>query len=212
MQNEFETPLATSTMKELTQLKTHKKYENEMERYSQNEKTMKNYECYEQAFLIGLLNQFCSFKLQKPFKQSIIIESKPEIISIGFKNETIDIRKIAEDQCKLFADKTETDSISDKTRMRRFAKNRSTFIINFLFDISLEYGFFFNSVLSKKSQKCFQIERINEVFFNNQLLYKRNDINVIGEKLNSYLLNLVKDRKVVDIEMNDQSIQTFFVL
>ena len=183
-----------------------------MERYSQNEKTMKNFECYEQAFLIAILNPYCSFKIQKPFKQSIIIESKPEIISIELENEIIDIRKFAEEQCKLYAGQSDTCTISDKTKMRRFAKNRSTFIINFLFDICLSYGFFFNSVLSKKSQKCFQIERINEVFYNNSLLYTRDDIVSIGEKLNTHFLTLSKEKKIVDIEKNDPFIQSFFSL
>ncbi|ELP93516.1 hypothetical protein EIN_060510 [Entamoeba invadens IP1] len=178
-------------------------------RYSLNEKKMKNFECYEQAILIALLNQFCSIKLQKPFKQSVSITSKPEVVTIVLNNEEIAVKKIAETQCKKYAQITEVNTITDKTRMRRFAKNRSTFTINFMYDIAFSLGFFFNSVLSKKSSKCLQIERIHEVFYNNVLLLGAEDIVACGEALNDYLFSLVKQNKDVVLNQNDPVIQKF---
>ncbi|BFU20054.1 hypothetical protein EHI8A_008410 [Entamoeba histolytica HM-1:IMSS-B] len=176
-------------------------------RYSQNEKDMKNFECYEQAILLAILNPFCGFKLQKPFKQSITITSRPEVVCLYFDYEEIEIRRLAEQQCELFALQSTTQNVSEKTRMRRFSKNRSTFTLNFLYDICLEYGFFFNSVLSKKSKKCFQVERIHQIFYYNKLWYGYDEIVFLGQKLNSYLFSLVRDQKDIVVPRGDPYIQ-----
>ncbi|KAL7718541.1 TATA-binding protein-associated phosphoprotein [Entamoeba marina] len=177
------------------------------ERYSEKEKEMKNYECYEQAILLCLLNKFCSITIQKPFKQSTTITTKPEVISLHFETETIDIRSLAEQQCLGFYKKSLQDKVRPKTALRRNAKNKSTFTINFLFDIAIEHGFMFNSVLSKRSTKCLQVERIQHIFKDNIFLMDSNDIIYRGYIINAHLCSITKNQTKVTIPQNDPALQ-----
>ena len=172
-------------------------------KYSQNEKETRNYECYQQAILIALVNQICGITLQKPFKQATSVVSKPEIISLEFEDYSIKLRVLGAQQYSYLSEHMDHKEVKQKTEQRRVLKNRSHFAINFLFDMCLENGYFFNSKLSKKSSKCTQVERIIDIYFNGTLVFDKQAIIQRGSLINNYLLNLTKDRADYTIKKGD---------
>ncbi|KAL7721835.1 TATA-binding protein-associated phosphoprotein [Entamoeba marina] len=179
------------------------------DRYVRNEKDMKDLESFQQAVLLALLNQSCGFTIQRPFKQSKSVKSKPEIYYIRIGEETINLHELAEEQCKYFYDKGKQENIKLKTAQRRHFKNKSTFTTHFLIDLSVEFGMFFNSKMSKKSTKCLQIERINEIFYKDNLILSRSEMILRGRAINNFLMSLVHDSPIVEIPVNDPRLEKY---
>ncbi|KAL7714700.1 TATA-binding protein-associated phosphoprotein [Entamoeba marina] len=179
------------------------------ERYVRNEKDMKDLECFQQSVLLALLNESCGFTIQRPFKQSISVKSKPEILKVHIGNEIIDLHKLAEEHCKHFLDKSRSEKIKEKTAQRRHFKNKSTFTTHFLIDLCVEFDMFFNSKLSKKSTKCIQIQRINEIFHHNSLILSRTEMIVRGRAINGFLMSLVQENPTVYIGLKDARLEKY---
>ncbi|KAL7717386.1 TATA-binding protein-associated phosphoprotein [Entamoeba marina] len=114
---------------------------------------------------------------------------------------------LSESQCSSFYQKSLQDKVRPKTALRRNSKNKSTFAINFLFDIAIEHGFMFNSNLSKRSTKCLQVERIQQIFFEGQLLMDYNEIIQRGHFINSHLFSIAKNQTKATISQNDPTLQ-----
>lgn len=183
-----------------------RKNKQDIMKYIKNERDMKNYESYQQAVLLVLLNHYCSFSIQKPLKTTSSIEPRPEVIELVFDTDSINVQTLTENNCKSILSFDLQQDIKKKTALRRFSKNKTIFTVNLLFDILLEKGFFFNSKKSKKSAKSIQAERIEDIFYLDNLLMSRETIVEKGRKLNDYFYTMVKSKKSVTIVRDDKTI------
>ncbi|KAL7714510.1 TATA-binding protein-associated phosphoprotein [Entamoeba marina] len=130
-------------------------------------------ECYQESFLLGLLNTFCSFSLQHLNKKSIKTPRTPRIHLLYISGETIDVTTITDTQCKLIFNKEISEGVPHKIALRRYNKNKKIFYQNFIYDICLEQGYYFNSKLSKQSNKSLQLERIDKTFLNGKFIFQK---------------------------------------
>ena len=101
---------------------------------------------------------------------------------------------------------TEIKEIQEKSIQRRIKKNITYFTQNLLIDLCREKGFFFNSIYARKNPKIFQVERIQEIFFNHRFVIEKNEMNDIGNYINNHLLQ-ISNGKSVYIARNDETIQ-----
>ncbi|KAL7718608.1 TATA-binding protein-associated phosphoprotein [Entamoeba marina] len=122
-------------------------------KYTEKKREMRNYESYQQAMMLALLNPYCSFSIEHPVKKSKVTTSMPKVLSLHFDTEDIDVIKLAETQCKLILKNEIENGVYAKTALRRYEKNKRVFIQNFIFDVCLEKGFTFDSFLTRKSKK-----------------------------------------------------------
>ena len=99
--------------------------------------------------------------------------------------------------------------IQEKSIQRRIKKNIIYFTQNLLIDLCRENGFFFNSIYARRNPKIFQVERIQEVFFEKRFLIDKNEMNEIGNFINNHLLQ-ISNGKSVFIGKNDENIQFIF--
>ncbi|KAL7713796.1 TATA-binding protein-associated phosphoprotein [Entamoeba marina] len=175
-------------------------------KYVIKKREMKNYESYQQAMILGLLNQYCGMTIEQPTKVSKVTISSPKVITLHFDTEDINIQRIAETQCKLILEEEIQKRISNKTAMRRYEKNKKIFIQNFLFDICLEKGICFNSFLSRKSNKSQQIERISSIHYNINSFITQNQLISKGKAINTYLLSLIQSDKRITIPKCDNTL------
>ncbi|ELP85680.1 hypothetical protein EIN_409990 [Entamoeba invadens IP1] len=174
------------------------------------EHEFKNDFCYEQAILIFLVNQFGAVTLEKPGKQSILTTTMPKVINLDLDGENIDLKRLSERQSSLLFGGKEKNGIKAKTLSRRFSKNKTIFIQNFLFDVLLEKGYFFNTKLSKKSNKTIQLERIKTVFLRGKLIFNKNEIIELGKKINDALSNLVDTKGKITLEKEEPILMEIF--
>ncbi|ELP92235.1 hypothetical protein EIN_118090 [Entamoeba invadens IP1] len=175
----------------------------------EREHEFKNDFCYEQAILVLLVNKEYGVSLEKAGKQSVLTTTMPRIAGIVVNDELIDLKRLSEKQCSLLFNGKEKDGIKEKTLSRRYSKNKSIFIQNFFIDTLLEKGFFFNSKLSKKSDKTLQLERIKEVYFGKIRIFQKNEIIKVGKQVNDYLSNLVETKGRVTLQKNDTTLSQF---
>ncbi|EDR27468.1 hypothetical protein EDI_092590 [Entamoeba dispar SAW760] len=172
----------------------------------ESEHALKNDICYQQAFLILLLNQYLAITLKKQSKKCTITSPTPLVDSLIIDHSVINLREFTKKQCELISGK---EYLSNKTVQRRFSKNKQYFVQNFLIDCLREFNYQFDSKYSKPTSKTLRLERIRKVFFNSKYLCSQNEIQSIGKEVNSYLASLLQKEKSVTIEKNDVILAQF---
>ncbi|KAL7712679.1 hypothetical protein QTN25_009694 [Entamoeba marina] len=164
----------------------------ELPKYQQTKRANKMLEPYQQIVLLSLLNQYCSFTLEKPMKQSKVHITIPRLTHLQILDETpIELTTLTLQQCSKILAKDLESGISENTAQKRFEKNKKTFVTNFLMDIALEFGFFFDSQLTRKSGRTLRIERINHIYRHGCHVMNKSNILSCGEALNQYFSSLI---------------------
>ncbi|KAL7711756.1 hypothetical protein QTN25_010585 [Entamoeba marina] len=172
-------------------------------KYVQNKRELRDSENYQQAFLLGVLNEFCSFNIKLPRKKTTVTSSFHVLVNLTFNNEKLDILKIIETHCKPKYEFDIKGGMNSAAAFRRYDKNKRVFTQNLLIDICVEVGYFFNSILARKSKKNLRREVIENIFFGDIFLYNLNEIQTRGKCLNDYFSSFIQKKKIYTISRND---------
>ncbi|EDR24336.1 hypothetical protein EDI_070780 [Entamoeba dispar SAW760] len=172
-------------------------------KYIEKKRENKSYEAFQQAVLLCYLNQFCAITLEKRRRQPTVTMSLPNIKALIFEKEEVDISSLAEQHCRQNFDDYHFEGKNKQTTTRRLEKNKRIFIHNLLIDILIEKGYFFDSKMSKRSKRGFQLERIIHIFYKNKFIMGKEDLTIRGCNVNSYLCKLVESTSIVTIPRND---------
>ncbi|ELP93867.1 hypothetical protein EIN_176940 [Entamoeba invadens IP1] len=167
------------------------------------EREQKDQTAFQQCFLLALLNQHARITLKRPKKISTRTSTIPLLTFIEVEASRVDVYGLASEKCEVVKSIEINKKVPIQTADRRFNKNISAFIQNFVFDACLEFGYFFDSKLSKNSMKSIQTERIQNVFYEGAYCFSRNDILSSGKRVNDYLVNLMSNKRVVTLEAGD---------
>ncbi|KAL7718754.1 TATA-binding protein-associated phosphoprotein [Entamoeba marina] len=179
----------------------------ELPKYQQAKKDNKTLEPYQQLVVLSLLNKHCSFTLTKPTKQSKVHITIPRLTHLKILDEEpLELNTFTLQQCKEILSKDLQCGINENTAQKRFEKNKKTFLTNFLMDVALELGFFFDSQLTRRSGRTLQIERINHVYKDGSCLLNKSDILNCGKQLNEYFNSLLRKSKLVTISKDDAEV------
>jgi len=178
----------------------------------QSKRDMKNFESIQQAFLIGLLSRFGSFILERPIKKSKVTFQILKVQSFTISTETINVAEVVEMFCRQRAEGELKAGIAKEKVKRRFDKNRFIFLSNYLLDISSEFGYFFETKMSRNTGGSLQLEKIRNVFFNSKLLCDQHEMMIKGIALNKYIFSLTDNlEKVGLLEQNDPIVQKILI-
>ncbi|EDR25390.1 hypothetical protein EDI_002530 [Entamoeba dispar SAW760] len=162
-------------------------------KYLKQKKENKDLEVYQQAILIGLLNQYSEITLERPAKLSKVTVISPKVSEIKFcKEDTLDVSSLVERQCKAKLSDEINKGLNEATALRRMEKNKKVFVQNLLIDLLDEFGFQFHTTLSRRSGKAMQVERIQKIFSQHSLLLTKEEIIQKGQELNSYLFQFIE--------------------
>ncbi|ELP90807.1 hypothetical protein EIN_026860 [Entamoeba invadens IP1] len=176
-------------------------------KYVANKRELKNFDTYQQSFLIGLLNNHCGCTLKKQRKQTTVTSTTPVLKILHFQDEDYEIMQLADAYCRPEYVEDIKTGMSKTTAFRRIDKNRRNFTQNLLIDICMEFGYFFESCLSRKSKKTLRLERIQEVYNGDKRMFSQLDITQKGKKINDYFVSEFQKSSVVSIEVNCKVIQ-----
>ncbi|ELP89136.1 hypothetical protein EIN_484780 [Entamoeba invadens IP1] len=178
---------------------------------AQKERQFKNQQAYQESYLLALLNQFFSITLERPGKQSKMTSSMPIVLSLELNGDNYDIKAMAEKQCDLIQKEEVRNGVSEKTVSRRYKKNVTAFMQTYLFDFCEQLGFVFDSKRSKQSNKTLQVERIENVYFNGNLVATKDEVLEKGRSISQFLFERVdgkKKRRVV-LPVNCDELKNF---
>ncbi|BFU20696.1 hypothetical protein EHI8A_024110 [Entamoeba histolytica HM-1:IMSS-B] len=182
-----------------------KKFKKDEAKYTLKKREMKNLESYQQAALLCLMNSKCSFSVEHPGKQSKVTVTMPRLVNLYIDKQEIEVAKLADTQSQLIMKKEVAGGVSQTTSTRRYEKNKRIFTQNFLFDLCLEYGFWFESKPSRKSKKSHQMERITRIYYKDTYLMNQTKMMELGKAVNSFLFsNIINDKRVTINQNNSK--------
>ncbi|KAL7716515.1 TATA-binding protein-associated phosphoprotein [Entamoeba marina] len=188
--------------------KKNKKLSSNDFKYVKNKRELRDSETYQQAFLLGILNEFCSFTIKLPRKKTIVTSNFHVLVDLVFINERMNILDLIETHCKPKYEYELKSGMNFAAAFRRYDKNRRIFTQNLLIDLCVEKGYFFNSKLARKSKKNLRREVIESVFYDNYFLYDLNEIQIRGKYLNKYFTSVLQTNKSSCIFKNDPCVKT----
>ena len=154
------------------------------------------------------MTQFGTFTIERPIKKAKVTFQILKVQSFALQSETIDIAEWVEIFCKQRSDIELQSGVSQERVKRRFDKNRFIFLSNYLLDIATEFGFFFETKMSRNTGGAIQLEKIRNVYWQNKLLFRQHEMMIKGIALNKYIFSLADNAdKVGKLEMNDPIVQ-----
>ncbi|ELP90305.1 hypothetical protein EIN_505110 [Entamoeba invadens IP1] len=179
-------------------------------KYLKTKKDNQDFEAYQMAILLALINSRARILLEKPLKYSKVSITTPRLNSLIFdENDEVNVMETTEKQCKAVFDMEIKRGVSESTATRRFEKNRKVFLGNFLVDLAKQLGFDLTTEMARKSGKAMQLERLTEINFNGFII-KKNKLISIGKNLNSYFLSLSMSQTSTIVCINDEVVRRLF--
>ncbi|KAL7715536.1 hypothetical protein QTN25_006934 [Entamoeba marina] len=180
-------------------------------KYVRNKRELRDCETYQHAFLLGILNEFCSFTIKSPRKKSVVTSNNLVLLNLIFDNENLDISGIVESKYKPQYFYDTHHGMKPPAAFRRYDKNKKIYVQLLLIDICFEVGYFFNLKQARKSKKNLRREVIESIFFDNVFLYDSNEIEQRGKCLNDYYSTSFKSNSIYTIEKNDPSVKAILI-
>ncbi|ELP85895.1 hypothetical protein EIN_134390 [Entamoeba invadens IP1] len=159
---------------------------NNFEAFFQSKIDYKNFETYQQSVLIAILSKFATITIKKPRKATKVTEVHPLIQTIDFGDDMVNVASLACSKCQLNY-KKDCNKMKYHAAFCRFEKNKKNFVQNLLIDMLLEFGFFFESKMAKKSTKTIQLERIASVFYKGRLTLDFQEFVLCGKEVTDYI-------------------------
>ncbi|GAB1225082.1 hypothetical protein ENUP19_0241G0007 [Entamoeba nuttalli] len=149
---------------------------------------MRNYQVYQQALFLGILNQSSSMIIQKPIKKAIVTQQLVTVNSLQFsRDDQIAISDLIERRCKEMMKLDLSNGLREKTAIRRYETNKVTEVLHLLSDILNEFGFTFRTSKTTGKNKSAIAETVNVMYFKGRKAYSKQQITQIGMKINQYL-------------------------
>ena len=186
------------TQKEIKQ-KEEKVYFNTKDDY-------KDFYSLQQGVLIELLHQYCSITLKQQKKKVSVSCAYPQIISLDFGNEVLNVEEIADMLYRPVYEEERAKLSQTQTAMRRFGKNKKIFVQHLLIDILREKGFEFQSTLARNTGKTLRLERIEKVYYDGKLVMDFNEFIEKGQMINFVLSDLLDRHHSLLIPRGDEDV------
>ncbi|ELP91361.1 hypothetical protein EIN_154180 [Entamoeba invadens IP1] len=173
-------------------------------KYIERKKENQNIETCEAMVLLGLVNLRSSLTFEKPHKQNTDSSNLPRITKmIVDENDEMDLSTLLEVQCRQKLQHELDMGISHSTALRRFERNKKVFFINFLVDLATLMDFELVSIVSRKSGKTIQIDRVVTINKPGICSFGKHEILEKGELLRQYFVSLGMNKKNFVLNQSD---------
>ncbi|KAL7714632.1 TATA-binding protein-associated phosphoprotein [Entamoeba marina] len=170
-----------------------KPFKKGVSRANERYKHLRNYQAWQQAVYVCLLNSTCEITFNKPVKSCKTTTQFFSIKKLNFGgDDVIDVDEFLQSRSceKLKRDKLK--GVSTKTASRRYDNNKFGESLHLLMDILTENGYFINARKSNGRNNSDCIYSAKEIFYKTKLIATTQDIVEYGEIINNYLLKCVK--------------------
>ncbi|ELP84453.1 hypothetical protein EIN_168080 [Entamoeba invadens IP1] len=168
----------------------------------ENKHKSKTFEALQQSTLIGLMNTIgFSFQLRRPERKAnktlqffYVMETFYYCNRLSFETKisTYCDSRLEDDLLKL--SKT-NESYNLKTIKRRRELSRASMSFNLLVETLENIGFEFITKEGKKSLKTVKMIKIEKILYNNEIIFDKQQIKDIGEKVNKIVADFLESNK-----------------
>ncbi|EKE37233.1 hypothetical protein ENUP19_0166G0015 [Entamoeba nuttalli] len=174
---------------------------------SQKYKKTKNYQVYQQSIFLLILSKYGDIYFDKPIKRSTTTSQFLNVKEIRFsKEDIISVNSFIEKRCEKRMKQEIESGLSHETALRRYETNKFIESLHFLIDLLTELHFTLSCKLFLSKNGLEQKETINEIRYNSEIIFNKNDIQMIGEKVNSYISKMIRDNKRFILLSNNEEI------
>ena len=168
---------------------------------------LRSSQVFQQAVLLGLLNQYFEIKLQIPTKRSVVTRQFFKIDEIHTAVDVIKVEEFVEQRCKEKYDCDISMGISEKTAKRRYETNRVTEQIHFMIDILETFGYVFHSKFTSGKKGAPIVETAVEIVYPNKHdMITEQMIPIIGSKINDYFAEQIFKKRISVFEKNNTAV------
>ena len=166
------------------------------------EKPPQDYEMIQQALLITLLTPHCEIVITKPLSKTKTMPSIYKIQKLKFDHEEMDFKTLIEQRTKDIIKDEIHNGIQEYKAKRHSEINRSSLAVNMLFDICLEFGYFFTLKKSRKTSSTIRIDRIEEIYYNGELYLNKYQVKDVSTQLYAILNQMFIRTATITIPKN----------
>ena len=160
----------------------------------------KSFEGIQQGVLIALLNVLgFSFEFKRPERYALKTTQYLVIKNIFFNGKKLDFGNTIEIFCEQkYKNEIEEEMSSNqmKTIKRRKDLNRAALSFNWLVDYCEQNGFTLAKRSTKTSKKTLQMEKVNEIAYDENIIISQQQMTEVGKQMNHYIISqFVKEEK-----------------
>ncbi|KAL7721914.1 Uncharacterized protein QTN25_000702 [Entamoeba marina] len=154
----------------------------------ESKKSQNSTQVLQHFLFISLLSEFCDIKIKRPSKKSKVTRLYARIKALDFGDDILDVSKFLKKRCNELKQQDIALGVSRKTIARRYQQYKRLEMNNLLVDLLMikGYSFIFENV-SKHSNKTPDI--LEEIYWNDELLYTKDDIISKSLEIKAVLLN-----------------------
>ena len=167
--------------------KRNKRTLEEREKHASDSRSKKKEKTIQLCFYVYLLNKSNKVGIIKPMKCSKKTYQSYTVESIDTGKEVLQIEELLKARCQPQLDHDKELGLDLKKAMRRYSSKKIFECNNYLNDLCMEIGYFFNYKKSLNGNRENNMEIIDSVFFNYKLIFNQEQVMDIGKQIITYL-------------------------
>jgi len=168
---------------------------------------LRNYQVYQQAIFIALLNQFFELLVKAPVKRSVVSLQLLRIESIKYLSDIIGVNDFVMARCKEKYKKDISSGIGEKTAKRRSDTNRVTELLHLLQDLLREKGFAFHSKFTDGKNGAQIIETVCSIQGPDGFFISQQEIIHKGALISKYLTDKLVSSSEITLPKEDMMLR-----
>ena len=169
-----------------------------------------NYQCSVEGILLALLTQYCQVEISKPSKKCLVSQQFLKITKISFGNkDEINVNELVDRRCKARKEYEIQNDSNEQTASRRIQSYKRIETIHLLIDILREFNYSFKSQYVEGKKGVLKLEVVEEIYFQNKLLFDNESIHQKGCKINNFLYDMILSTGTSCILNKDSSLNQY---
>ncbi|EKE40600.1 hypothetical protein ENUP19_0305G0089 [Entamoeba nuttalli] len=181
------------------------------EKHTLGTRYIRNRKCIQEAVLIGILSKHCSIVYERPKKRSSLTHQLFKIKTLIFDNEVFDVEAFLERQTKGVYENAIESGLSKKNVIRRVENEKTVTLLDFLVDICLDLGYFFETTRMRNSLSRTKVDFVEAVYYKGKLIIDDELVKKAGSLISTHLFSLTTaSEKECTIQKGDENIKSFF--
>ncbi|KAL7712723.1 TATA-binding protein-associated phosphoprotein [Entamoeba marina] len=154
----------------------------------ESKKSQNSVQVLQHFLFVSLLSEFCDIKIKRPSKKSKVTRLYARIKALDFGNDILDVSKFIKKRCNELKEQDIALGVSRKTIGRRYQQYKRLEMNNLLVDLLMIKGYSFKfEKVGKHSNKTLEI--LEEIYWNDELLYTKDNIISKSLEVKTVLLN-----------------------
>ncbi|ELP84841.1 hypothetical protein EIN_283970 [Entamoeba invadens IP1] len=166
-------------------------------------KDIRNYQVYQQAVLLALLNQHAEIVLSPQKKKSNVTLPFFTVKSVIFnQTDRVELTHFVEKRCKKQMENDVANGISSKTALRRYKTNRVAENLHMVLDLLFEFDYLFVIKTTHGKNGANKLDTVTSCMLPNKVWMTQEQIVSVGMEINSNLSKILSQTESISLPKN----------